>query len=298
MSNEQTELKKYAESLFDKAHCEVVSLYPGIELCYLSLEEYSVPINRAPFDHVMQINYCRSGKMELKMKNGNNIHLGTGDFSVHPMGDCMDAIVSFPSGRYDGLAIFIDMDEAGANPPEVLKGTGIFRNFLKKKPDGDPASFFEGNERTEDIFSAFYDQPEPLRLAYQKVKLAELLLYLSSPEDHNQLAAYRTDHVEIIRDIHDQLTRSIGDRVTIEELAKQYLINPTTLKSAFKAVYGNSIAAHMREHRMEEAAKLLRETDLSVADIADRVGYDSQSKFTSAFKAYYHTLPREYRKKV
>lgn len=290
MKNELTELEK-------NPHCEVVSLYPGIDMCYLSIEADSAPIDHASPCHVMQINYCRSGQMALKLKNGNNICLGTGDFSVS---DCTDAVVSFPTGRYTGLAILIDMDEAAVNPPEPLIGTDIFRNSLKSKLDGDSVLFFEGNEKTEEIFSAFYDQPEQLRLAYQKVKLTELLLYLSMPEieNQNQLAAYRTDQVEIIRDIHDQLTRCISERVTIEELAKQYLINPTTIKNAFKAVYGNSIAAHMREHRMEEAAKLLRETDLSVADIADRVGYDSQSKFTSAFKAYYQALPREYRKKL
>lgn len=289
MRNELTELEK-------KPQFEVISLYSGIDLCYLSLDSDSAPIDHASPCHVMQINYCRSGQMALKLKNGNNICLGTGDFSVS---DCTDAVVSFPTGRYTGLAILIDMEEAAVNPPEPLIGTDIFGNALKNRLDG-TVLFFEGNEKTEEIFSAFYDQPEPLRLAYQKVKLAELLLYLSMPEleNQNQLADYRTDHVEIIRDIHEQLTRCISERVTIEELAKQYLINPTTLKNAFKAVYGNSIAAHMREHRMEEAAKLLRETDLSVADIADRVGYDSQSKFTAAFKAYYQMLPREYRKKL
>lgn len=279
------------------AVCEVVSLYSGIDLCYLSLDGDSVPICHAPRDHVMQINYCRSGQISLKTKNGNSICLGAGDFSVSSMNDCADATVPFP---YTGLTILIDVEEASANPPEALIGTDIFENTLKTKLGGNSVSFFEGNDKTEEIFSAFFDQPESLRLAYQKVKLTELLLYLSMPElaDQNQLADYRTDHVEIIRDIHEQLTRCISERVTIEELAKQYLINPTTLKNAFKAVYGNSIAAHMREHRMEEAAKLLRETDLSVADIADRVGYDSQSKFTAAFKAYYQMLPREYRKKL
>ncbi|MDR3895655.1 MAG: helix-turn-helix transcriptional regulator [Oscillospiraceae bacterium] len=85
-------------------------------------------------------------------------------------------------------------------------------------------------------------------------------------------------------------------RVTIEELAHRYLINPTTLKTVFKEVYGSSLAAHMKEHRMERAAALLRETDLSVAEIAGQVGYESQSKFTAAFKEQFGQLPKEYRR--
>ena len=104
------------------------------------------------------------------------------------------------------------------------------------------------------------------------------------------------EQVKIIREIHDHLTEHMEQRVTIEELARQYLINPTTLKTVFKEVYGSSLAAHMKEHRMEKAAALLRETDMSVAEIAGQVGYESQSKFTAAFKDQYGCLPTMYRK--
>ena len=104
------------------------------------------------------------------------------------------------------------------------------------------------------------------------------------------------EQVKIIREIHDHLTEHMEQRVTIEELARQYLINPTTLKTVFKEVYGSSLAAHMKEHRMEKAAALLRETDMSVAEIAGQVGYESQSKFTAAFKEQFGQLPKEYRR--
>ena len=87
-------------------------------------------------------------------------------------------------------------------------------------------------------------------------------------------------------------------RFTIEELSHKYLMNPTTLKAVFKSVYGESIAAHMKEHRMEKAAALLRESDMSIAEIGRLVGYESQSKFTAAFKESYGCLPKEYRKKA
>lgn len=117
----------------------------------------------------------------------------------------------------------------------------------------------------------------------------------SQPEEQAQQPAY--EQMEIIRQIHSQLVSHLDQRFTIESLAKQHLMNPTTLKAMFKSVYGTSIAAHIKEHRMAEAARLLRETRKSVAEIADCVGYDSQSKFTAAFKAAYQLLPTEYRKK-
>ena len=104
------------------------------------------------------------------------------------------------------------------------------------------------------------------------------------------------EQVKIIREIHDDLAQHMDRRVTIEELAHRSRINPTTLKTVFKEVYGSSLAAHMKEHRMERAAALLRETDLSVAEIAGQVGYESQSKFTAAFKEQFGQLPKEYRR--
>ena len=113
-----------------------------------------------------------------------------------------------------------------------------------------------------------------------------------------QTAEYQIEPVEIDREIHDKLLESLDQKITIEELSKQYHINPTTLKTTFKSVYGTSLAAHMKEHRMEQAAKLLRETDMSIAEIAQAVGYDSQSRFSAAFRAVFQVLPREYRKKL
>ena len=104
------------------------------------------------------------------------------------------------------------------------------------------------------------------------------------------------EQVRLIREIHDYLLAHMDQRITIEGLCHLYPINPTTLKEVFKDVYGTSIAAHLKEHRMEKAARLLCETDASVAEVARRVGYESQSKFTAAFKDQYGCLPTMYRK--
>lgn len=99
----------------------------------------------------------------------------------------------------------------------------------------------------------------------------------------------------LIHQVHDYLVEHIDQRITIEAIAQQFAINTTTLKEQFKEVYGTSLAFHIKEHRMELAAKLLTETNLSLSEIAKAVGYDSQSKFSAAFKEIYNTLPSKYR---
>ncbi len=278
---------------------EIIPLFPGIELMYVSLESEALSARHGNDEDMIQINYCKSGQIAWETKNGSRIYLNPGDFSLHRMSLSKCSAAAFPTGQYSGLAILINMKETAANPPEVLKETGIFIEALEKKLcQDDGITFLAGNEQTEGIFSGFYHQAE-LTLPYQKLKTLELLLYLNKAEftGKRQLSSYPSEQIESIREIHSRLIEKIGERVTIDELAREYLINPTTLKTAFKAVYGTSIAAHMKEHRMKKAAEMLKESDMSIAEIAQAVGYDSQSKFTAAFKAYYQVLPKEYKKK-
>ncbi len=301
MNDEILQIRKSIERINEKAQGELISLFPGVELSYLSFETtpFSMQHKHNAMEYIIQINYCKCGQMEWKMGNGQYIYLNPGDFSLHTMNSCTDSFVSFPTGQYSGLTICIDLQEISIRPPELLKDIDIFKETLREKfcPNS-TISFLAGNEQTESIFSAFYDQPEYLKLPYQKLKALELLLYLTKLEfaPQKQVTAYQAEQIEIIRKIHDRLTQQMKERITIEELSKQYLINPTTLKTAFKAVYGTSIAAHIKEHRMESAAKMLRESNMSIAEIAQAVGYDSQSKFSVAFKSSFGVLPREYRR--
>lgn len=64
----------------------------------------------------------------------------------------------------------------------------------------------------------------------------------------------------------------------------------------FKTVYGQPIATYMKEFRVRQAMKLLRETNDTIADIASQVGYQTQGKFSSAFQSIVKMSPREYRK--
>ncbi len=99
---------------------------------------------------------------------------------------------------------------------------------------------------------------------------------------------------ELPQRIHDYLMENLDKHIPIEELSRRFLVNPTTIKAAFKAAYGTSLAAHTRHHRMERAAQLLAQGKLSVAQVAQAVGYESGSKFASAFKAHFGTVPSKY----
>ena len=136
-------------------------------------------------------------------------------------------------------------------------------------------------------------ETESARLLHQVI---EQVMCITCPEEAYLLADCRSDQVTLIREVHEYLIQHLDERLTIDFLSRQFHVNATTLKSVFKSVYGSSLAAHIREHRMERAAQLLSETTLPVAEIARRVGYDNQSKFSSSFRSEYGVLPRDWRK--
>ena len=131
-----------------------------------------------------------------------------------------------------------------------------------------------------------------------KLKVQELLLFLDmlDLENTKRLNQYVSGQVETIKEIHSLMTSDLKRHYTIEELSKQYLMNTTTLKSVFKAVYGMPIASYMKEYRMKLASNMLLQEDKSISEIAAAVGYKSQSKFTSAFRDIFQILPTAYQK--
>ena len=160
------------------------------------------------------------------------------------------------------------------------------------------AGLVESRREGKEVYYRAADTPT-CRLLHSVI---EKVMEMSCPQfgeeegEEHDAPAFSSEQVETVRRMHDELLQHPETRLTIEELARKYLMNPTTLKEAFKAVYGDSLASHMKEHRLEKAAELLRKGEESVASVAAAVGYDSPSRFSAAFRERYHLLPTEYRK--
>lgn len=300
-SGEETLLSEKFQPLINgKGKLVSYSLYPGVTLSFFDLmTKQDFFFHSKASDSVLTISYCRYGRIEYSKQNNSAVCLTTGDFSVHTASDCSDFKIALPTGYYEGLMIVIETAEFFENPPELFRNTEITQNSIYNKFCTEKVSdFFATDKEAGVIFEAFFDLPKNLQAVYFKLKLQELLLYLyRTPAKKQKISEqYQTEQIAMIKQIHEHLIENMDKRITIDELSKKYLINTTTLKDMFKAVYGVSIAAHMKEHRMKKAALLLCESKKNIEEIARTVGYESQSKFTAAFKSFYESTPLEYRK--
>lgn len=102
--------------------------------------------------------------------------------------------------------------------------------------------------------------------------------------------------LEHTRQAHDYLLTHQGSRITLPELAARFHLSQSSLKICFKALYGVPVASYLRGLRMDTAARLLQESDLPVAEIAHRVGYEDPSRFAAAFRRHTGRRPTELRR--
>jgi AraC-like DNA-binding protein len=83
---------------------------------------------------------------------------------------------------------------------------------------------------------------------------------------------------------------------TVESLAARAGLSRAAFAKRFHALVGVPPLAYLTHWRMSTAARLLRESDLSLATVAARIGYGSEFAFAKAFKRAYGQAPGGYRR--
>lgn len=84
--------------------------------------------------------------------------------------------------------------------------------------------------------------------------------------------------------------------VPLERLAKIACMGTTKLKSSFKQLQGCTITEYVQQRRMSQAEHLLIDTDFTMGQIAEMIGYSTSSRFAELFRKSTGILPIDYRK--
>ncbi len=87
----------------------------------------------------------------------------------------------------------------------------------------------------------------------------------------------------------------IKERITIEDLADELGVSSSYLSRLFKKETGDSVSAYIRKQKIEKARNLLRYSDYSVIEIANRLSFSSQSHFIQQFREIVGMTPKKYR---
>lgn len=281
-----------------------VTVYPafsGIELVYYDVHMQSCDINLAKGREMLIITHCQEGRIEFEYKNGEYLYLASGDLSIQKNTENIRHRYC-PLSHYHGVSVAIDMNRVPRCFSCILDDVFVSPEELEMKFCSEkPYSIMRENISIEHIFSELYSVPENIRKGYHKVKVLELLLFLSGLEykgESEERRYFSRSQVTAAKEAKKYLLAHLDEHITITELADMLGISPTSLKICFKGVYGDTINGYITNYKMQKAASLLKNTDKSVLEIAGIVGYNNGSKFAGAFRRVMNKSPNEYRKSL
>jgi AraC-like DNA-binding protein len=246
------------------------------------------------------------------LDGGERHGAGPGDVMVLPYGDAYSMGGELPAECVP-LERLIDAPAPWTEMPEMRHGGGGARTELvcgflvSDDPLFDPAmrvfppAFVvrpPGGAAAEWVSASISYALETRSLVATRLPelvLTEVLrLHLASAPavDHGWTAALRDP---VLAPALSVLHRAPARRWTVASLASEAAVSRSLLDDRFRTVLGVSPIRYLTEWRMHLADELLATTDLGVATVARRVGYDSDEAFSRAFKRARGLSPSHWR---
>ena len=278
----------------------IYRVFPGVELVYNDMHMAYCNKRQQSAPNVMEINYCKEGRCECLFQRRQYCYMSAGDLSFCSLHENAHQS-EFPTSHYHGITVTIDFPAVSAEMKKALELLDVDIERIRALSQAREFTIIRANSNIEHIFSELYTAPTPIRRGYIRIKILELLLVLTAfhpAEDSARPIYFSAAQIKTIKQIHSFLVEHFREHYTIDALSERFRISPTVMKKCFHSVYGDSVYAYMKKYRLQTAERLLRESTLTIGEIAAEIGYLNPNKFTSAFCAAYGVPPTGYRKKV
>lgn len=135
-----------------------------------------------------------------------------------------------------------------------------------------------------------------------KTYLLELLYLLAQhfafAEDARSETLAQQQRARRLGALLEHLGRDYGRKISVADAAAMVGMSESRFMRYFREASGMTFVSYLTRIRLSQAARLLRESDLNISEIADRAGFRDQSYFDRQFRAEYHVTPRDYRARL
>lgn len=132
---------------------------------------------------------------------------------------------------------------------------------------------------------------------YLEALLVQMLVYAARKMEQStkeELSTVGKKITEVVAYCNTNYTHNI----TLKEISNRFYISPYYFSRIFKQHTGFNFKEYLHLLRIREAQRLLKETDLKIIEIAEKIGYINITHFNRKFKLITRTSPKEYRKMV
>lgn len=110
-----------------------------------------------------------------------------------------------------------------------------------------------------------------------------------------QRTSTKEEYLKRVNEVIEYINNHLGEDIDLNRLAEMSHLSLYHFHRVMSAFLGEPLGAFIVRTRIETAARLLRYTDLSISDIAYRIGYGAPSSLSKAFRQFYSISPNEYR---
>lgn len=107
----------------------------------------------------------------------------------------------------------------------------------------------------------------------------------------------KTDQLARYHRISKYIYNNYNNNITLQEIAKKEFLSTHYLSHEIKYATGYSFTDLINLTRIEESIKLLLDSDMSISEISDEIGFSHVRYFNKNFKYYFGCTPLQYRKK-
>jgi len=101
-----------------------------------------------------------------------------------------------------------------------------------------------------------------------------------------------------ILEMSEYINEHYSEDISLNSLSKMFYLNPSYISRSFKMVHGLSFSEYRNMIRLQQAAKLLATTKLSLSEIANECGFKTANGFSSVFKSHTGFSPTAYKKRI
>ena len=139
-------------------------------------------------------------------------------------------------------------------------------------------------------------RPDGYQLAVKGFLFQLVFLLLSHRQKNSTSPALQTKSLEKIKTILKYVEEHYADHITIDDMAAITFYSKSHFMKFFKAHMGTGFIEYLNDYRLTIAERLLRTSDATVLEIAEKSGFDNLSYFNRMFKRKYGQSPGKQRK--
>lgn len=120
--------------------------------------------------------------------------------------------------------------------------------------------------------------------------------HASDPHSERHLEAHHTQDAAIAKIAEEFIQANLAERQLATKLQRSLGVSEKRLNAIFISERRQSLAAYISAARFQTAQALLRETDISISDIAEQTGHSSAANFTTSFGQKLGKTPAAFRR--